>query len=92
MCDKLNYHVNLLACVPAVACAVACVSVNSMNNAIWISTLSRMSGFLWLSSKYACWFCYFVQYVSGLEVLACNFNTISNYVTTILQLHYSLSY
>ena len=26
MCDKLNYHVNLLACVPAVACAVACLS------------------------------------------------------------------
>ena len=32
-------------------------------------TLSKISGFLWHSSKWACWFSCFLQYTSGLEVL-----------------------
>ena len=45
------------------------------DNAIWFSILSRMSGFLWHSSKWDCQFSCFLQYMSGLEVLACSFNT-----------------
>ena len=61
-----------------------------LDNAIQFSTLSRMSGFLWHSSKWACQFGRFLQYMSGLEVLAYSFNTDVNYVTTMLQLHLSL--
>ena len=44
--------------------------VVDFDNAIRFSTLSRMSGFLWNNSKWACWFGCFLQYTSGLEVLA----------------------
>ena len=54
-------------------------------NAIWFSNLSRMSGFLWHSSKQTRWFSRFLQYMSGLEVLACSLNIELNYVTTMLQ-------
>ena len=50
-----------------------------------------MSGFLWHSSKWAHWFSHFIQYRSGLEVLACSLDTGLNYVTTMLQLHPSLN-
>ena len=46
-----------------------------LDNAIRFSILSRMSGFLWHSSKWACQFSRFLQYASGLEVLACSLNT-----------------
>ena len=55
-------------------------------NAIRFSTLSRMSRFLWHSSKWSRCFGRFVQYTSGLEILACSFDTDHNYVTTMLQL------
>ena len=52
-----------------------------MDNAIQFSTLSRMSGFLWHSSKWTHQFGCFLQYTSGLEVLASSLNTDLNYVT-----------
>ena len=52
----------------------------------------QMSGFLWYSSKWACRFGHFLQYISGLEVLACSFDTDINYVTAMLQLHLSLNH
>ena len=62
------------------------------DNATWFGILSRMCGFLWHSSKWACQFGCFLQYMSGLEVLACSLDTNVNYVTTMLQLHLSLNY
>ena len=61
-----------------------------LENAIWFSTLFWMSGILWHSSKWICWFGHFFQYMLGLEVLACSLDTDLNYVTTMLQLHLSL--
>ena len=46
-----------------------------LDNAIQFSMLSKMSGFLWHSSKWAQWFSCFLQYTSGLEVLAYSLNT-----------------
>ena len=43
-------------------------------------------------SKLACQFDCFFQYLPGLEVLACSFNTNLNYVTTMLQLHPSMNH
>ena len=57
-----------------------------LDNAIQFTTLSWMSGFLWYSSKWARWFGRFLQYATGLEVLACSLDTKLNYVTAILQL------
>ena len=48
--------------------------------AIQDSTYSRMSGFLWHSSKWT----------NQFEVLACSLNTNLKYVPTMLQLHPSL--
>ena len=62
-----------------------------LDNAIWFSILSRMSGFLWHSSKWACRFGRFLQYMPGLEVLACSLDTDLSYVTAILQLCPSLN-
>ena len=62
-----------------------------LDNATQFSTLSRMSGLLWHSSKWACRFGRFLQYTSGFEVLACSLDTDVNYVTTMLQLCLSLS-
>ena len=53
-----------------------------LNNAIRFSTLSRMSVFLWHSSKWAHGFGRFLQYMSGLEVLACSFDTDLNNAPT----------
>ena len=55
-----------------------------LDNMIQFSTLSRVLGFLWHSSKWACWFGCFLQYTSGLEVLTCSFNTDFSFVITIL--------
>ena len=63
-----------------------------LDNAIQFSILSRISGFLWHSSKWAFWFGRFLQYTSGLEVLACSLNTNINSVTAMLQLHLSLNH
>ena len=63
-----------------------------VDNAIWFSTLSRMSGFLWHSSKWVRWFGRFLPYTSELEVLACSLDTKLNYVTTMLQLRPSLNH
>ena len=46
-----------------------------LNDAIWFSTLFSMSGFLWHSCKWASRFSRFLQYTSGLEVLACSLDT-----------------
>ena len=62
-----------------------------LDNTIWFSTLSRMSGFLSHSSKWAHQFGCFLQYMSGLEVFACSLSTNLNYVITMLQLHLSLN-
>ena len=63
-----------------------------LDNAIRFSTLSRMSGFLWHSSKWASRFGHFLQYTSGLEVLVCSLDTDLNYVTAMLQLCFSLNH
>ena len=39
-----------------------------------------------INSKWILWFGRFLQYMPGLEVLACSFNTDINYVITMLQL------
>ena len=44
-------------------------------NATRFSIVSRKSGFLWHSLKWACWFGHFLQYMSGIEVLACSIDT-----------------
>ena len=58
------------------------------DNAIRCSTLSRMSSFLWHSSKWVWRFGRFLQYTPGLEVLAYSLDTDLNYVTLVMpQLH-----
>ena len=52
-----------------------------LDNAIRFSTLSRMPEFLWHSFKWARRFGRFLQYMQGLEVLACSLDTDLNYVT-----------
>ena len=62
---------NLHGCpLPAVA----------LDNAIRFSILSRMTWFLWHSSKWACRFGRFLQNTSGLEVLAFSLDTDINYL------------
>ena len=77
-------------------CFITCMGVHfltvELNNTMQFSTLSRMSEFLWHSSKWACQFGCFLQDTSGLEVLACSLNTDLNYVTTMLQLRPSLNH
>ena len=64
-----------------------------LDNAIWFCTLSKMSGFLWHSSKWARQFGRFLQYTPGLEVLAGNLDTDLNYVTlAMLQLRSFLNH
>ena len=57
------------------------ICVVELDNVIRFSTLSRISGYLWHSSKWAHRFGRFLQYTPGLEVLACSFDTDLNYVT-----------
>ena len=57
-----------------------------LENAIPFDTLSRMSGFLWHSSKWACRFGRFLQYTSELEVLARSLDIDLTYGITMLQL------
>ena len=78
--------------VEVLPCSGAHFSAGELDNVIWFSTLSRMSGFLWHSSKWACYFSCLLQYMSRLEVLACSLNTDLNYVIAILQLHPSLNH
>ena len=49
--------------------------VAELNNVIRFSTPSRMPGFLWHSFKWACWLSRFLQYMSGIDVLACSLDT-----------------
>ena len=63
-----------------------------LDNAVWFSTFSRISEFLWHSSKWAHWFCHFLQYMSGLKVLECSLNTNLIYVTTMLQMYPPLNH
>ena len=63
-----------------------------LDNAIQFSNLSRKSGFLWHGFKWACQFVCFLEYPSGLEVLAYSLDTNLNYVTTMLLLHTSLNH
>ena len=82
--------------LPCSGCFITCTGAHfpavELDNAIWFSILSRMSGFLWHSSKWACWFGHFLQYMSGLEVLACSLDINMNYVTTMIQLRLSLNF
>ena len=50
-----------------------------LDNTIRFSTLSRISGFLWHSSKWVRRFGRFLQYTSGIEVLACSLDTNLDY-------------
>ena len=82
--------------LPCSGCFITCMGAHfpavELDNAIRFSILSRMSGFLWHSSKWACRFGRFLLYTSGLEVLACILNNDINYMTTMLQLHLSLNH
>ena len=51
--------------------------------------LSRVSGVLWHSSGWVHWFNHVLQYMSGLEVLACSNNTNFNYAIIKFWLHLS---
>ena len=57
-------------------CCITCMGAHfpavELDNVIWFSILSRMSGLLWHSSKWVCQFGRFLQYTSGCEVLACS--------------------
>ena len=82
--------------LPCSGCFVTCMGAHfptvELDNAIRLSTLSRMLEFLWHSSKWARQFDHFLQYMSGLEVLACSLDTDLNCVTTMLQLCPSLNH
>ena len=82
--------------LPCSGCFISCMGAGftavELDNAIRFSTLSRMSGFLCHSSKWTRLFSRFLQHTSKIEVLACSLNTNLNYVTTMLQLHLSLSH
>ena len=82
--------------LPYSGCFISCMGAGftavELDNAIRFSTLSRMFGFLWHSAKWTCLFSRFLQHTSKIEVLACSLNTNLNYVTTMLQLHLSLSH
>ena len=73
-----------------ITCMGAHFPAVELDNIIWFSTLSSKSGFLWHSSKWAHKFSLFLQYASGIEVLACSLDSNLNYVTAMLQLHPSL--
>ena len=66
----------------------ACIGMHfladELDNVIQFGTLSRVSGFLCHGSKWAHRFVHFLQYTSGLEVLACSIYTDFNYVITML--------
>ena len=85
----------VLEVLPCSGCFITCMGARfptiQLDNAIRFSTLSRISGFLWHSSKWAHWFGRFFQYTSGIEVLAYSLNTDLNYMTTMPQLHPSLN-
>ena len=61
--------VDVLSCF---GCIITCINVHfltdELDNAIQFSTLTKMSGFLWLSSKWAHHFCCVLQYTSWTEV------------------------
>ena len=82
--------------LPCSGCFITCMGAHfpavELDNAIQFSTLSRMSVFLWHSSKWARRFGRFLQCTSGLEVLACSLNTNLNDVITMHQLHSSLNH
>ena len=89
---KIIFVPRLFEVLPCSGCFITCMGGHfptvELDNAIQSTTLSRMSGFLWHSSKWACWFGCFLQYMPGLEVLACSLNTDLNYVTLAMpQLH-----
>ena len=69
-----------------------CFPAVELNNMIQFSTLSRMPGFLWHSSKWVQWLSHFLHYMSGIEVLACSLDTNLNYVSTMLQVHPTLNH
>ena len=75
-----------------ITCMVAHFPAVDFDSTICFSTLSRMSGFLWHCSKWACWFGPFLQNSSAIAVSACNLDTDPNYVTTMLQLRPSLNH
>ena len=93
---RITFVPRLLRFPHCSGCFITCVGAHfpavESDNAIRFSTLSGMSGFLWHSSKWAHWFGRFLQYTSGLEVLACSLDTDLNYVTNMLQLHPSMNH
>ena len=52
--------------LPCSGCFITCMGAHfptvEWDKAIRFSTLSRMSRFLWHSSKWPCWFCFFFFY------------------------------
>ena len=87
---------SIVEALPCSVCFTTCMAAHfpavGLYNAVWFNVLSRVSGFLWHNSKWAHQFGCFHQYMLGLEVLACSFDTNFNYVITILQLHPSVNH
>ena len=80
---------------PCSGCFITVMSVHfpavELYNGIRFNTFYMLTVFLQHSSKWVPWFGCFVQYTSGLEVSAYNFDTDLNYVPNILQLCPSLT-
>ena len=81
--------------LPCSGCFITCMGAHfpavELDNTIQFSTLFRMSGFLWHSSKWAHQLGHFLQYTLGREVFVCSLNNDLNYVTTMFQLCTSLN-
>ena len=82
---RVSFFPQLMKFSHVTVCFIACLGVHvptvELDNVIKFSTLSSMSGFLWNISKWVCRFGCFLQYTSGLEVLACSLGSDLNYVT-----------
>ena len=82
--------------LPCSGCFITCIVAHflevELDYVIQFSTISRMLGFLWHSSKWAHCFGCLLQYTSGIEVSSCSIDNDLNYVTTMLQLHPPLNH
>ena len=81
----------IIFALPCSGCFKTCMRVDFPAIELDDAILSRMSGFLRHSSKWARRFGFFLQYTAEIEVLACSLDNDLNYVTTMLQIRPSLN-
>ena len=85
VCLKGGYFCSsIIEVLPSSGCFITCMGAH-FPQLSWITRSGlapRMSVFLWHSSKWAHGFGRFLQYMSGLEVLACSFDTDLNNAPT----------